>query len=174
MVINDWGWVFPGLVSGSGRVSSVCLLLMYTIAVQCFCLMETTMWKCGDGAVGSCWWTVVAGWYFLTVPICKYVEDRLTGEAESGVWVARARTWQSGNPNGSRIGYLPGLILCRLLLLNLAVRGEHLTSQLYGWLPDYYSHVCLVYLVDELVLVFLTPYNWANSGSVNFFCAWWV
>ena len=49
----------------------------------------------------------MAGWYFLTVPICKYVEDRLTGEAESGVWVARART-----------------------------------------------------------------YNWANGGSVNFFCAW--
>ena len=40
------------------------------------------------------------------------------------------------------------------------------------WMAAYYSHVYLVYLVDELVLVFLTPYNWANGGSVNFFCAW--
>ena len=42
--------------------------------------------------MGSCWWTVVAGWYFLVVPLWKSVGDAFTGEAESGVLVAREET----------------------------------------------------------------------------------
>ena len=42
--------------------------------------------------MGSCWWTVVAGWYFLVVPLWKSVGDVFTGEAESGVWVAKEET----------------------------------------------------------------------------------
>ena len=32
----------------------------------------------------------LAGWYLLVVLLWKSVGDRLIGEAESGVWVARA------------------------------------------------------------------------------------
>ena len=39
--------------------------------------------------MGSCWWTVLAGWYFLVVFAWKSVGDELTGGAESGMWVTR-------------------------------------------------------------------------------------
>ena len=35
------------------------------------------------------------------------------------------------------------------------------------------ARVWPVYLVDELVLVFCTPYDWANGGFVDVFCAWY-
>ena len=37
-------------------------------------------------------------------------------------------------------------------------------------MPDYCTRVCPVYLVDELVLMFYAPYDWANGGSVDIFC----
>ena len=75
----------------------------------------------------------MTGWYFLVVPVWKSVGDGLTGGAESGVSVARAGTLRPGSPHGSRMGYLPWLISCKLLRLNLGARGEHLTSQL-SWI----------------------------------------
>ena len=56
------------------------------------CLMEATRKKFGDGGVGSCWWTILAGWYFLVVFAWKSVGDELTGGAESGMWVTRTGT----------------------------------------------------------------------------------
>ena len=56
------------------------------------CLMEATRKKFGDGGVGSCWWNVLAGWYFLVVFAWKSVGDELTGGAESGMWVTRTGT----------------------------------------------------------------------------------
>ena len=53
---------------------------------------EATKRKCGDGGADSCWWTVVAGWYFLVVHVWKSVENGLNGEVDSGVRVARAGT----------------------------------------------------------------------------------
>ena len=53
---------------------------------------EATKRKCGDGGADSCWWTVVAGWYFLVVHVWKSVENGLNGEVDSGVCVARAGT----------------------------------------------------------------------------------
>ena len=57
---------------------------------------------------------------------------------------------------------------CRLLWLNSGARGEHLTSQL-SWVVAWLlvTHVCPVYLADDLVLII--PYGWANSGSVDVF-----
>ena len=124
-------------------------------------LVEVTEWKCENGGMGSCWWTVVAGWYFLVVPLWKSVGAAFTEEAESGMWVAREETWWPGLPDRGRMGYLPRLISCRLLRLNLEVRGEHLTSQL-SWIAAVWlliTRVCTVYIVDELVLVFSTPYE---------------
>ena len=92
------------------------------------CLVEAMRWKCGDGAAGSCWWTVVAGWYFLVVPVWKSLGDELTGEVELGEWVDKAGKWWPWSPYGSRIGYLP----C-LNGLSLGSRGDHITSQL-SWI----------------------------------------
>ena len=38
-----------------------------------------------NNGTGSCWWTGEAGWYFLVVPVCKPVGDRLTEEVESNM-----------------------------------------------------------------------------------------
>ena len=89
-------------------------------------LVEAMRWNCGDGGVNSCWWTV-AGWYFLVVPASKSVGDR---ESESGVWVAMAEMWRQGSPHESTMNYLPWLISCRLLQVNLRARGKHLPCQL--------------------------------------------
>ena len=56
------------------------------------CLMEATRKRFGDGGVGSCWWNVLAGWYFLVVFAWKSVGDEPTEGAESGMWVTRTRT----------------------------------------------------------------------------------
>ena len=33
---------------------------------------------------------------------------------------------------------------------------------------------CPVHVVDELVLVFYTPYDWPNGGSVDVLLVWWA
>ena len=145
------------------------------------CLVQATRWKCGNGGASTFWWTVLARWFFTVVPVWKSVGDRLTGEAESSAWVARTRTWQPGSPNESRMGYLPWLIPCRLLRLNLGARGEHFIIHL-SWIAAWLlvTHVFPVYLVDELALVSCTlpthhpPYDWTNGGSIDIFCSWRV
>ena len=37
-------------------------------------------------------------------------------------------------------------------------------------MPDYCTHVCPVYLEDELVLMPYSPYDWANGGSDDVLC----
>ena len=116
----------------------------------------------------------MTGWYFLIVPVWKSVGDGLTREAESGVWVARAGTCRWESPYESRMGYLPWLMSCRLFRLHLRAREEDLTRQL-SWIAVrlLVTRAFPVYLVDELVLVFCTPYDWANGGFVDVFCAWY-
>ena len=40
------------------------------------------------------------------------------------MWAARARTWRTGSPHGSRLGYFPWLILCGLFWLNPGAWGD--------------------------------------------------
>ena len=56
----------------------------------------------------------------------------------------------------------------QIVLVNLRARGENLTSQL-SRIParPLVTYVCPVFLVDELVVVFCTLYDWANGGSVD-------
>ena len=126
--------------------------------------------KVGDGGVCSCWWTAVAGWYFLVVPVWKSIGDGLTREIELVELAARAGTWWSESRHGRRMGYLPWLISCRLLRLILEARGKHLTSH-FSWIAAWLlvTRVRSVYLVNELVLVFFTPYDWDNGGSADTF-----
>ena len=110
------------------------------------------------------WWSSFlfmdwCGWVVFLVSACvESVGDRLNGEVESGVWVAKPGTWWPGSPYGSRMGYLPWLISYRLLQLNPRARGEHLTHQL-SWIAAWLlvTRVCPVYLVDQLALLFCKP-----------------
>ena len=110
-------------------------------------------WKCGDGWAGSWWRAVVVGWKFLVVLRWKSVGDALTvtGKAKSGVNATRAGTGRPGSPHGRRMGYLPWLILWRLLRQNPRARGEHITSQL-SWATAWLlvKRVYSFHVVDEL------------------------
>ena len=72
--------------------------------------------------LGSAWVEIFWGWTHW--------------ETELGVKAAGAGTWWPGSPHGSRMGYLPCLVSCRLLQLNAGAQGEHLTSQL-SWAAAY-------------------------------------
>ena len=118
---------------------------------------RTLQFKLGARNEKSClWWSV--NFVLVTWLILRRVETEeivLTdgymctlafflgagGKAESGggcraigiaigVYVARAGAWRTGSSDGSRMGYLPWLISCRLLWLNPGALREHLTSQL--------------------------------------------
>ena len=134
------------------------------------CLVKTMRWRFGDGGVCSCWWTVVAGWYFLVVPVWISIGDGLTREIELVELAAGAGIWWSESRHGRRMGYLPWLISCKLLRLILEARGKHLTNHL-SWIAAWplVTRARSVYLVNELVLVFCTPYDWDNGGSVDTF-----
>ena len=128
--------------------------------------MKVWWWWSGFLFVDWCGWVV-----FLVSACVESVGDRLNGEVESGVWVAKPGTWWPGSPYGSRMGYLPWLISYRLLQLNPRARGEHLTHQL-SWIAAWLlvTRVCPVYLVDQLALISpVSPYNWANGSSVDVF-----
>ena len=62
--------------------------------------------------------------------------------------------------------------LCVLLRLNPRVQEEYLISQL-SWIPArlLITCVCIVYLVDELILMFCTPpsHDGASGGSFDIF-----
>ena len=73
----------------------------------------------------DCWeWVVIL---CQLVPVWRSVRDEFTGKWESDVWVVRAGAWRPGNLHGSRMGYHPQLISCRLLM---AFLPHHRASRL--------------------------------------------
>ena len=52
------------------------------------------------------------------LPVRRSVGGGFTGKGDLDVWVVRAVTWQPGNLHGSRMAYLPKLILCKLLTVS--------------------------------------------------------
>ena len=110
-------------------------------------------------------------WLVFPVKACVEVYWRCADwEVELVAWIASAGTWWSGRLHGSGMGHLPWLILWRLLRLNLGAREKHLTSQL-SWITAWLlvTRVCSVCLVNVLLLLFCTPYDWNNGGSVDVF-----
>ena len=103
---------------------------------------------------GCCGWVVILG--SASVEICW---GWAHWETNLGV--------QAGSPHGSRMGYLPCLISCRLLQLNAGAQGEHLTSQFSSAAARLLvTRVCPVYLLDKLVFVF---YGFSSIESCWFF-----
>ena len=71
-------------------------------------------------------------------------------------------------PSWKQNGLPPIINIMQIVLVNLRARGENLTSQLSRIAArPLVTCVCPVFLVDELVVVFCTPYDWANGGSVD-------
>ena len=65
----------------------------------------------------------------LLVPVWRSFGDGFTNKGELDVWLVTAGTWRPGNLHRSRMGYLPWLISCRLLMAFLPHhRASHMDS----------------------------------------------